>query len=112
VAADLNGDGKTDLATANHDSGTVSVLLNDGSGAFAAGIDYTTGLNPISVAAVDVNSDSKIDLVVANILGQSVGVLFNTTTDGSVAGVVRHQPPRRRKKLTSSSSSIHCLSNW
>ena len=46
AAADLNGDGKPDLAVANCDSDTVSVLLNNGNGTFAATVDYPTGDEP------------------------------------------------------------------
>ena len=40
---DLNGDGKPDLATANDDANTVSVLLNRGDGSFEAKRDYEPG---------------------------------------------------------------------
>ena len=60
--ADLNGDGKADLAVA---SGTgVSVLLNNGNGTFGAPASYGSGTNPVSVAAGDLNGDGKIDLAV------------------------------------------------
>src|SRR5581483_6742235 len=61
--ADLNGDGKADLAVA---SGTgVSVLLNNGNGTFGAPASYGSGTNPGSVAAGDLNGDGKIDLAVS-----------------------------------------------
>src|SRR6266487_605085 len=40
--ADLNADGRPDLATANFSSSTVSVLLGNGDGTFGANIDYPT----------------------------------------------------------------------
>ena len=46
AAADLNGDGKPDLAVANDGDNTVSVLLNNGDGTFAAKVDYATGIEP------------------------------------------------------------------
>ncbi len=39
TSADFNGDGKADLAVANSSNGTVSVLLNNGNGTFAAQVD-------------------------------------------------------------------------
>src|SRR3954453_11625169 len=65
VAADINGDGKPDLVTANNGGHSVSVLLANGDGTFQAArtvaVDSALGLN--SVAVVDVNGDGKPDLV-------------------------------------------------
>ncbi len=66
AAADLNTDGKSDLVTTNTDDQSVSVLLNNGDGTFAAKVDYPTGSAPYSIAALDLNSDGKPDLVTAN----------------------------------------------
>ena len=41
AAADLNGDGRIDLVTANQDGASVSVLLNLGNGTFAPAVNYT-----------------------------------------------------------------------
>lgn len=83
---DLNGDGNTDLATANFDVGanTISVLLNRGGGSFQAKHDYRTGRGPVSVAIGDLNGDGKPDLATAN-NGEgvnTVSVLLNQR-DGS-----------------------------
>jgi len=68
--ADLNGDGKADLAVA---SGTgVSVLLNNGNGTFGAPASYGSGTNPLSVAAGDLNGDGKLDLAVGSVGRASV----------------------------------------
>src|SRR3989442_520747 len=40
---DLNGDGKSDLALANANSSTISVLLGAGNGTFGPKSDYGTG---------------------------------------------------------------------
>ena len=55
---DIDGDGKPDLATANIDGNTVSVLLNTsnpGSPSFAGNVDLPTGSEPISVAIGDID---------------------------------------------------------
>ena len=86
--ADINGDGKPDLAVANYSSNTVSVLLNTtATGAttpsFPAKVDFPTGTNPDSVAIDDINEDGKPDLVVANEGSNTVSVLLNTTVTGA-----------------------------
>ena len=74
---DLNGDGRPDLAVANTDSNTVSVLLGNGDGTFQAQTQYPTGLGPASVAIRDLNGDGKLDLAVANAVSNNVTVLLN-----------------------------------
>jgi hypothetical protein len=80
VAADVNGDGKIDIIVANSGLDNIGVLLNTGTGTFAAQVTYSTGASssPYSVAAVDVNGDSKPDIIVANNNANNVGVLLNT----------------------------------
>jgi hypothetical protein len=63
---DLNGDGESDLATANYQANNVSVLLNRGDGSFQAKLDYRAGGSPVSVAIGDLNGDGKRDLAIAH----------------------------------------------
>ncbi|MFC2088357.1 FG-GAP repeat domain-containing protein, partial [Calditrichota bacterium] len=86
--ADLNGDGKRDLAVANSGSFSVSVFLNNinigtPDASFGTKTDFTTGTFPRSVSIKDLNGNGKPDLVVANGSSNSVSVLLNTTTPGA-----------------------------
>jgi hypothetical protein len=62
IAADLNADGKPDLAGAG--ANAVSVMLGNGDGTFRAKTDFPVGTQTQAVAAGDFNSDGKVDLVV------------------------------------------------
>jgi hypothetical protein len=69
-----------DAVVVNSNAGTLSLLLNDGSGGFAAPLGVPVNNFPTTVAVADLNADHKIDLVVANQgLGGRVSVLLNTS---------------------------------
>lgn len=87
--ADLNNDGNADMATANYGSGTVSVLLNDGSGAFATAVGYAAGSNPSTVFVADLDGDGDADLAVANFTSDNVSILLNNG-DGTFAAAVNY----------------------
>jgi hypothetical protein len=80
TVADLDRDGKLDLAVANGGSGDLSVLLGNGTGGFTAapGTPVATGGNaPSAIAAGDLNGDGKLDLAAVNGGNGSVSVLLN-----------------------------------
>lgn len=80
AVADLNGDGRPDVVTANQ-TDTAGVLLGQENGGFAAAATYATGPAgaPYAVTVADVNGDGRLDIVVANAATSTVGVLLNTT---------------------------------
>jgi FG-GAP-like repeat/FG-GAP repeat len=80
AVADFNNDGYPDIATGNIDDGTVSILLNDGTGTFSA--TMFSGPAPIDVhgetqaiVAADLDGDNDMDLAV---------VQFGCFCDGSI----------------------------
>jgi hypothetical protein len=82
ITADVNGDGKPDLISANNESHNLSVLTNNGSGGFTLRATVPVGFNPECIAAADFNADGKVDLVSANAGGFSLSVLTNTGSGG------------------------------
>ncbi len=66
TAADLNKDGKLDLAVTQTGSNFVSILLGKGDGTFLAASDFDLGSSwPAGIAAGDLNKDGNNDLAVA-----------------------------------------------
>jgi hypothetical protein len=79
VTADLDGDGDLDLAAAG--SFKVLLLLNDGTGKFAAGEELIAGSDPFLIVAGDLDGDALSDLATANSEGgpgfKNVSVFLN-----------------------------------
>ena len=61
AAADLNGDGRLDLAGSG--SNSAAVMLNNGDGTFQPKVQYPVAGQTQDVAAGDFNSDGRIDLI-------------------------------------------------
>ena len=78
VAADFDGDGIPDLATANANSDDVTVLLADGEGGFseAAGSPIPAGDGAQGILAADLDGDLIIDLAVANANEDTVSIFI------------------------------------
>jgi hypothetical protein len=86
AAGDLNGDGKSDLASVYFNCtngnntcvpGEAVVLLSNGDGTFQPPVAYTVGLQPQTLTIGDFNGDAKPDLAVANSESNTVSVLLN-----------------------------------
>jgi len=77
LAADLNGDGVTDLAVGNLPDGGLSVFLSRGDGTFDPERTYPTGAGPATILDGDLDGDGLRDLVVVN-----EGLYYPTTPGG------------------------------
>jgi hypothetical protein len=77
MAADLDHDGKIDLAvTDNNDGFGVSVLIGNGNGTFQSASWNLTGRNPRMGAIDDFNADGNLDLAVGNCIDYDLSVLI------------------------------------
>ena len=89
--ADVNGDGKPDLAAVETDvASDVAVLLANTTAArgadtptFSPFVAFPTGYSNRSVAFGDLNGDGRPDLVVTNYYDSNLSVLLNTTAPGA-----------------------------
>jgi hypothetical protein len=82
VAADFDGDGKSDLVVSRSGYGDVSLRLGNGDGTFQAGSIYSeasTGGHPYAAATGDFDGDGFPDLALANYSDNSVAVLRDRT---------------------------------
>jgi hypothetical protein len=92
---DFNNDSRLDLAVANSESNSVSILLGNDAGTFdLPALNTAVGESPEALAAGNINDDEHLDLVVANEDANSVSVLlgngdgtFQTASDDVRVGL-------------------------
>jgi gliding motility-associated-like protein len=90
-AADIDGDGKSDLLLGNMTSSTLSVLRNTStngvinSSTFASKVDITTGASSRLISIVDFDGDGKLDVAVPSYNANMVSILRNTSTPGTIS---------------------------
>jgi hypothetical protein len=95
---DFNNDGILDLAVANSENSTISILLGNGDGTFTAAIGspVSTGIGsfPFFLAVGDFNRDGNADLAVVNGQDNSVSILLGDGEGGftPAAGSPIHFP--------------------
>ncbi|OQP59404.1 hypothetical protein A3860_37745 [Niastella vici] len=88
AVADLNDDGKPDIATVNYLDKTFSILKNTGTPgqvSFESKLDFASGNAPFGIAAGDVDGDGKPDIAITNYLDSSVSVYKNTSSGGVIS---------------------------
>ena len=87
--ADLNGDGKPEIISANTSDSTLSLFQNIStsgtltSGSFVPGIDFKLNSAPNSIALGDFNGDGFPDIAAANPNSNTVSVFQNMNSAGS-----------------------------
>lgn len=94
VAADLNGDGFTDLAVSNTGADCVSVFLGSGDGSFAKVTpDTTVGAAPKAISTGDFKGDgSRDDIAVVNSADNTVSILLNNGAGAMTVQAATYSP--------------------
>lgn len=82
VASDFDRDGRTDLAVANRNFSTVSIVRAEGSRQFATAVDFSLpfGFQPADLVILDANRDGILDLAASSGADGTVAVLLGTGT--------------------------------
>ncbi|MBN2200990.1 VCBS repeat-containing protein [bacterium] len=86
--ADIDGDGKLDLAIANMGVNSFSVFRNTStvdSISFAARVDFATNANPYCIAVADIDGDGKPDLAALNTGSDNFSAFRNSSTVGHIS---------------------------
>jgi len=90
AVADVDGDGKLDIITADRGNNLVSVYHNSctpgsiTSNDFATRVDFATGGGPQGIEVRDLDGDGKPDLITGNATDGTVSILRNTSAIGTL----------------------------
>jgi hypothetical protein len=80
LAADVNGDGYTDIVAPGWTESNLSLLLGNGDGTFGPYLTYGTGYGPMGVTIGAFVDACGRDLAAANAMQNTVSVLANGCT--------------------------------
>jgi hypothetical protein len=86
--ADFDFDGDIDMVATDFYRNLASVLLNDGTGQFAAGLPIPTGYQTGRSTGADFGKDALPEIVTANLRAGSISFVTNTTWTAPVSAQV------------------------
>ena len=101
AVGDLDADGDPDLALTNYwtQTGTVSVLLNNGDATFAPEVRYPVGDRPLGIVTSDIDGDDDVDVVAAASGFSSVELAIYPLVNGGNGTLVPAAPQEINQQL-------------
>src|SRR6185369_12333620 len=78
--ADLNGDGKDDLVTANSNTNNISIFFGHGNGSFMPRVQIAVNASPRFVGTGDFNGDGRSDVAAGNSPQNNVAIFLADAT--------------------------------
>ena len=84
TTGDFNNDGKMDAAVIGAGTNTVTILLGNGNGTFAAKVPINLAIQPSVIAVGDFNEDGKLDLAIGGYSETTLVILLGNG-DGTFA---------------------------
>lgn len=88
AVADIDGDGRPDLAVANRERNTIVIFPNAGEPGhivFSPAILVGSGEGPVQIVSADLDNDGRYDIMFGNHASASVSCLRNLSSPGSFA---------------------------
>lgn len=82
IAADINGDGRSDVIVGNYNTSTLSIFTNNGVNGLGAFATLSTISKPFSLATADLNGDGFIDIVCGTADQDSSLIFTNNANHG------------------------------
>jgi len=93
IPADLNRDGKIDIAVVNTFSSDLTIFYNEGNRKFSAPLTMPSGAGPMSLASSDLDGDGYLDIVTVTKGFPAVLVFINDAKGGFKEPVSYHVAP-------------------
>jgi hypothetical protein len=88
AVADLNGDGRQDLAVSSQGAGTVTTFLGSGTGTFTlTGTPFNAGAGLRSITSLDYDGDGLVDVAVTNSTANTLVILKGNGAGGFTAAL-------------------------
>ena len=111
VLADVTGDGKLDIVTANAGGNDLTLLVGRGNGTFFAAITLLSGPTPYALAVADFNGDREPDIAIADYRSGDMPC-YSTWATGRLVLRIRSLLPHHRSRRSAPTSMTTAGSTW